>query len=54
VAETLSATPPPRSSMKTFVISPLIIDGLILVYDRDHRTTPEVVRISKASSMANV
>jgi hypothetical protein len=53
VAET-SATEGPRSSINTFVISPLIMDGLILAYDLDHSTTPEAVRISKASSMAYI
>ena len=49
-----SAIPAPgsvRSSMKTFVIRLLMIEGLVGAYDLDHRTTPEVVRISKESSI---
>lgn len=30
-----------------------MIDGLVGVYDLDHITTPEVVTISKVSSMMN-
>lgn len=39
------------SSMKTSAIKLLIIDGLIGAYDRDHNTTPDVVRISNVSNM---
>jgi hypothetical protein len=39
------------SSMKTLVIRLFMIEGLIGVYDLDHSTTPEVVRISKVSNM---
>jgi hypothetical protein len=49
-----SAIPAPgkvRSSMKTLVIRLLMIEGLIGVYDFDHSTTPEVVRISKVSNI---
>ena len=49
-----SAIPTPgkvRSSMKTLVIRLLMIEGLIGVYDFDHSTTPEVVRISKVSNI---
>jgi hypothetical protein len=38
--------------MKTLVMRLFIIAGLIAVYDLDQRTTPEVVRISKVSSIA--
>jgi hypothetical protein len=37
--------------MKTSEMKLLMMEGLIAVYDRDQRTTPEVVRISKASSI---
>jgi hypothetical protein len=37
--------------MKTFVMRLLIIAGLVGAYDLDHSTTPEVVRISKESSI---
>ena len=39
------------SSMKTSEMKLFIIDGLMGAYDRDQRTTPDVVRISKVSSM---
>lgn len=40
-----------RSSMKTSLIRLLITFGLTGAYDLLHSTTPEVVRISKVSSM---
>jgi len=39
------------SSMKTLVIRLFMREGLIGACDLDHSTTPEVVRISKASNM---
>ena len=39
------------SSMKTSWMSPLMILALTGAYERDHNTTPEVVRISKLSSI---
>lgn len=53
-AEISSAMPAPgsvRSSMKTLVMRLLMIEGLVGAYDFDHRTTPDVVRISKESSI---
>lgn len=53
-AEISSAIPAPgkvRSSMKTFVMRLLMMEGLMGVYDLDHNTTPEVVRISKVSNI---
>jgi hypothetical protein len=53
-AETSSATPAPgsvRSSMKTFVMRLLMIEGLTGAYDFDHNTTPEVVKISNESNI---
>jgi len=39
------------SSMKTSLMKLLMILGLTLLYDLDQSTTPDVVRISKESSM---
>lgn len=54
-AEISSAMPAPgsvRSSMNTFVMRLLMIDGLVNAYDFDQRTTPEVVRISNESNIS--
>ncbi len=40
--------------MKISVMKLFIIDGLIGVYDLDHKTTPDVVNISKVSNMVAV
>lgn len=56
-AEISSATPAPgrvRSSMKTFVMRLLIIEGLVGANDLDQSTTPDVVRISKLSNILNL
>lgn len=45
---------PALSSMKTSLIKPFIVPALTRTYDFDQRTTPEVVMISKASSMVCV
>lgn len=37
--------------MKTLVIKLLIMDGLMAVFCLDHKTTPEVVSISKESNI---
>jgi hypothetical protein len=53
-AEISSAIPAPgkvRSSMKTFVMRLLMMEGLVGVYDLDHSTTPDVVIISKESNI---
>jgi len=53
-AEVLSLAPGAElfSSMNTSAIKLLMTEGLTGAYVRDHRTTPEVVRISKVSNMA--
>ena len=56
-AEASSAIPVPgnvRSSMKTFVMKLLMIEGLTDVYDLDHSTTPDVVRISNVSNIVDL
>ncbi len=56
VADVSSATLAPGrtfSSMKTSLMKPLIMLLLTGAYDFDHRTTPEVVSISKPSSIVS-
>ena len=53
-AEVSSAIPAPgnvRSSIKTFVMRLLMMEGLVGANDLDHRTTPDVVRISNESNI---
>jgi hypothetical protein len=51
MSSTMPAPASVRSSMKTFVMRLLMIAGLVCAYDLDHKTTPEVVRISNESNM---
>lgn len=43
-----------RSSMKTSLMRLLTAVAPILEVDRDHRTTPDVVKISKASNISRL
>lgn len=51
--ESVGAMLPVFSSMKVSAMKLLTMEGLTGAYDLDQRTTPDVVRTSKASNMLN-